>query len=330
MGSVTPLLDTLLHQIKGRQDALDAYVRPRLGTLPISAIDTFHDAGKASHETHSPPNANEQRDSREAFEAKMRHLQTDAGQDVAATSTRTMPRQEPVSMTGSSRLMLSQAAAALNEVLDQLPLASRPVDITSTLRLLAQQQPHFSSDTWSGELLHQAVARSGVFFEAHVARWREGAYSLDRLREESHQRELQADAGRQAQWGDDVVGQQIALLAGRPLRIQGEAWPAALFGLTLYPVKDDAVDEEHADPHPPVTPLSECHYATLTVETRRWGTVQLAISLLQGEVTFTIDSAAANNGERLERYSDRLSERLGQRGLASQLSFMTTKEVHNG
>lgn len=330
MGSITPLLDTLLHQIKGRQQALDAYVRPRPGTVPVNAIDTFHDAGEAVRQTHSPPN--ERRDGRGDFEARMKHLQPSGASDEAITSTRPLLSKEPVSSTGSSRLMLSQAASALNAALDQLPLASRPVDVTDTLRVLAHQQGVCDAAPKTSLLLQQAVARSGVFFEAHLARWQDGMYPLAQLQEESRQREKQAGTGRQAQWGDEVIGQQLAILAGRPLRIQGEAWPAALFGLTLYPpTEDDSPDENNEQ-----SPLSStstrdvCRQATLTVDTRRWGTVQIDIALVKGLVTLAIDASAAVNGERLDAYADKLSERLLKRRLPAQLSFTGVTETPHG
>lgn len=323
MGAITPLLDTLLHQIKGRQERLEAYARTYPGTLPIKAVDTFNDIAQS----HAPPagyDASHDAGSRGAkgtsspFEVLV--------EDAAQTETSRAPASQAA---GGSSLTLSRAAAALNAALDALPLASRPVNL---MPLIDQwpTPPHVTLQGWTGEQLQQLVGRSGVFYEAHLAQWQAGRYDLATLQEESRQRQQQSAHASTQAWGDEIVGQQLSLLAGRPLRVLGEAWPAALFTLALYPTHghDGRQDEpSHAVPVPQDVEGC-CDHAVLTVHTQRWGRVEVQVQWRPDGVLISVMEAQDENRHALMAYAPQLATRLAQRNITAEVAFTNRDNAH--
>lgn len=81
--------------------------------------------------------------------------------------------------------------------------------------------------------LAQGLRDSGLFYEAHLARWARGAYSLDILRNEPQARlaaGAQSAAGRAELGGLPeqaayLAGRQLQMLEGQPLFWQGLLWP---------------------------------------------------------------------------------------------------------
>lgn len=81
--------------------------------------------------------------------------------------------------------------------------------------------------------LAQTVRESGLFYEAHLARWHRGVMSLEAIRREPQARlaRVEAPAARIPELGNmpeeaaKLAGRQLQLLEGAPFQWQGPVWP---------------------------------------------------------------------------------------------------------
>lgn len=115
MGSITPLLDTLLHQVLGRQLSLDAHARQPIGPAAVSAVirdggvdDAVHSEDAAADEQ----GASHDSDFADTFSSIRPRQQTDAA-SVASSSRRMEAPSSP--SAASAQLALSDTARALSE-----------------------------------------------------------------------------------------------------------------------------------------------------------------------------------------------------------------------
>jgi len=156
VSGITPILDTLLHQVLGRRvDTPVVKDQP----LPVSAA--------TSKDGIQPARS----DSR---------LHQQGGERVAATSSgagRDGVSQLPVAASGqstvsSAQLHLSHAATDIANILSRFPAAQ-----TTSIRPLIslQVQPGGGADSLA-TALSQSVRESGVFYESHLLRWMSGQY----------------------------------------------------------------------------------------------------------------------------------------------------------
>ncbi len=81
--------------------------------------------------------------------------------------------------------------------------------------------------------LAQTVRESGLFYEAHLARWHRGVMSLEAIRREPQARLVRVEAppARIAELGNmpeeaaKLAGRQLQMLEGAPFQWQGPVWP---------------------------------------------------------------------------------------------------------
>ncbi len=125
-----------------------------------------------------------------------------------------------------------------------------------------QAQPVVATPTTEPAQLHaplaRAVERSGLFYEAHQARWIRGDYPLERLREEPQTAMVKdrLGAGERLVGGDQtnalvaretipIVRQQLDTLETRPVGWQGEVWPGQFMRWEIAEQEHDAKRPEH-------------------------------------------------------------------------------------
>lgn len=125
MGSITPLLDTLLHQVLGRQLSLDAHARQPLGPTAVPAVIRDSATEDAAHAL-SDSSVEESQGSEDAdFAGSMataRSREQSSESSVATSSVRrtassadAMTPLPNVSSAASAQLALSDTARVLNE-----------------------------------------------------------------------------------------------------------------------------------------------------------------------------------------------------------------------
>lgn len=126
MGSITPLLDTLLHQVLGRQLSLDAHARQPIGPAAVSAVirdGAVEDTDHSSHDSTSE----ESQSTEDADFA-----------DTMSTARSRDPLDEVGAVTSSVR-----RTAALLEASAPMPnvpsMASAQLALSDTARVLSEQ-----------------------------------------------------------------------------------------------------------------------------------------------------------------------------------------------
>ena len=127
MGSITPLLDTLLHQVLGRQLSLDAYARQPVGPSAVSAVirdGAVDDATQSSDDSASNSgSSSEESDFADSIStAQSRQQEGEASSVTTASSVRraaalseSLASLSDVPSAASAQLVLSDAARVLSE-----------------------------------------------------------------------------------------------------------------------------------------------------------------------------------------------------------------------
>lgn len=154
MSGITPILDTLLHQVLGKR--VDVPVAKDLP--PPVAAKTSSDAIQPAHS-----------DSR---------LNPQSGGTVGPTSRELPAEARPApdtlaahrALPASTQLHLSRTATVIADLLDRFP-ADRPAAIRPLAPLLAR---HVGDAQAVASTLSRGVSESGLFYESHLLRWMEG------------------------------------------------------------------------------------------------------------------------------------------------------------
>ncbi len=165
MSGITPIIDTLLHQVLGRRDA--PIERPLPETLILPA-QPGHAAAKAYSDSRLDPRALLPAETESSAARKL---------DTAeATQARTTARAEP-GATLAATIRFSGAARTIAEILARFPAPPSALRIAAPL--LAHGEPIDAARL--ALLLRASIETSGLFYESHLARWRSGDLPLQRL-----------------------------------------------------------------------------------------------------------------------------------------------------
>ncbi|NWG87652.1 MAG: flagellar hook-length control protein FliK [Hydrogenophilaceae bacterium] len=128
--------------------------------------------------------------------------------------------------------------ALLGARMTTVPLPTQATTSTSPSVLAPApllEEPAAEAEAWLGPL-RQAVKTSGLFYEAHQARWVRGEQSLAELQREPQAKLAQAEfAGARVAELDGMpedaarmAGRQLQMLEGQPFVWQGQAWPGQM------------------------------------------------------------------------------------------------------
>lgn len=169
MSGITPILDTLLHQVLGKRVDLPP---PRDLNEAVKPLQ----AGTAPQAVHS--------DSR--LDPRPPPAATGTGQ---ASDRSAAPAAPPAVAAGSTSTHFSAAARDIAEVLARFPAPP------STLRLAAPLLAPGGGSASPAELaarLKSSIDSSGLFYESHLARWYRGGLGREQLAREP---QMQASPG---------------------------------------------------------------------------------------------------------------------------------------
>lgn len=164
MSGVTPLLDTLLHQVLGRRAA---FLRKPLLEQPIPPPQS----GQPSQRAYSDSRLNARPGATTTHAAVVTGAKVRAAESAQAHAA-AANNQDPAT---SSRL--SHAARTIADILARFPAPPEALRPAAPL-LQAGSAIH---TTVLSALLRQSVEHSGLFYEAHLRRWHQGSYPLARL-----------------------------------------------------------------------------------------------------------------------------------------------------
>ncbi|MDO9227522.1 MAG: flagellar hook-length control protein FliK [Pseudomonadota bacterium] len=151
----------------------------------------------------------------------------------------TAPLANPPSLSGGGTLpmnALTGAFASATALTGGTPVAGTRAGLAagSTTSNLAALQPGVSdSQAALPQRLHQTLRESGLFYEAHLARWSRGTFELADLRNEpqsrfvagGHAMATAAGLTGMPEEAARLAGRQLLMLEGAPFFWQGFAWP---------------------------------------------------------------------------------------------------------
>lgn len=185
MSGITPLLDTLLHQVLGKR--VDFQTAPEAAPPVGPAFDT-----EAVRQVRS--------DSR--LDARIPLLlMPDADQQDATGPSK--PLQLPAGAPASTSTQLSPAARTIADVLLTHPAKPSTIEPTNPL-LPAGSSPQATS---LAGLLKQSISESGLFYEAHLARWFQGELPVQALTHEPQMRGWRPPRDNETASPQPAVGQ---------------------------------------------------------------------------------------------------------------------------
>ncbi|MCQ4347278.1 flagellar hook-length control protein FliK [Pseudomonas stutzeri] len=258
MSGITPLLDTLLHQVLGRR--VDIPVprdlnQPVAAPMPVEGARAVHSDSRLDARTlPQAPSGERQAVVEGAREALV-------GRDGQAPRHAPNPSTQP---QGSTVTTFSAAARAIADVLQRVPLP--PAAISPAAPLLS------AADAPAGQVaasLQQSVERSGLFYESHVARWVRGELPLEALRHEPQMRQAPAVLASGGEAARAVPGESSAPSAAGPLP------PAAALRAAAEPERPSEAlplpaEEGAAEPRESLVSLVRQQLELLAVPQLRW------------------------------------------------------------
>lgn len=195
---------------------------------------------------------------------------------------------------------------------------------STTSNLAALQPGVAASEPALPQRLHQTLRESGLFYEAHLARWTRGTFALSDLRNEPQARLLgdgqaMSSAAGLTHMPDEaarLAGRQLLMLDGAPFIWQGFAWPGQWLE---WQVQERAGGEAGAE-------AEEALWATeLRLTLPRLGGVQARLSLAGERLSVGLNATEAATCDTLRQALPALQQALEAAGLkAAGLS------VHQG
>ncbi len=245
MGTITPILDTLLPQVLGRAGDV-ARIGARAAHGPLSALRPV--SGEMSPLAQRGATAYPGRESSAGLvrgAAAAGNRSTAAKADTPSARDIARAIASGAGSGQSAQLHLSRGGGLLARLLGEVSVgrASSPVTRAQPLASGVPRTPELAT------VLAQQVAGSGLFYESHLAAWVRGQFPRARLADEPQARlgassapgvAAHADArGGDASAGQPgsaaatdprlamLVRQQIDLLASGVFQWQGEAWAGA-------------------------------------------------------------------------------------------------------
>lgn len=177
MSGITPVLDTLLHQVLGRRvdiplpKDLNQPVGP---VLPAEGARPLHSDSRL--DARSLPQVQVAVPPRQAPAA-----QVSLGRDAAQGAP---PSVAPggAAIPSSTITSFSAAARAIADLLQRFPAPSSA--IAPAVPLLVEAPGEVPAAALIAARLQQSIQHSGLFYESHVARWFRGELPLEALRRE--------------------------------------------------------------------------------------------------------------------------------------------------
>lgn len=185
--------------------------------------------------------------------------------------------QGALAAAGAQAPVASANTALQGQAVDALRAA---VASTTTLRPTVVADPAAPSLHILPARLAQTVRESGLFYEAHLARWVRGNYPFEALRNEPQARLGQAGQGPSGlvelkgmpEEAARLAGQQLHMLEGGPFLWQGLVWAGQ--GM------DWLVQERHGEQGEPGAEAHNEHWHTeLRLDLPRMGLIQARLSL---------------------------------------------------
>lgn len=333
MGTITPILDTLLPQVFGRAgdvarvgarsaDGPLSPLRPISGEIPSNAPRQTPYPGRSSVESAAG---------------------TAGGPRSTATADTSRSLPVPAALPGTSpstasaQLHLSRGGDALARLLGTLGAGQHAIHQAGPLAD-GLQQPRAS--VLAG-LLGQQITASGLFYESHLAQWVRGRYPLAKLQAEP-QAGLNAPGGNPntspestsgAGTASDrpgvapsadprlaaIVRQQAEILASGVFQWQGQAWPGV-------PMRWQVQERPEQDGD--AASQGFTHTTSLSLELAGLGAFEARLSIGEGRVRIAAWAEQGPGRTLLAADLKTLRNRLQQAGFSEPVVHLLTESDH--
>lgn len=230
------------------------------------------------------------------------------------------PLVTPPSVTGGGGLpmtALTGAFATATALSGGAPVESTRAGLASgpsTSNLAALQSGAADSQAALPQRLHQTVRESGLFYEAHLARWTQGAFSLAELRREPQAHlapgsvsiNLPPELAGMPEEAARMAGKQLLMLEGAPFLWQGLAWP----GQWMEWQVEERPGGEGGNPEEPNTWATE-----LRMTLPRLGGVTARVSMAGERLTLGLSAADSSTRAAMSAALPELEQALTAAGL---------------
>lgn len=194
MSGITPLLDTLLHQVLGKRVDTAA---PRDLTEPVRPVDP----GEGPRALHSDSRLEGRRAGMAPLPGTPTHSPRGEGQ---------LPRADASPPPASAQTHFSPAARSIADLLVRFPAPPSVVKAATPL-MAAGEAPSVST---LADRLQSGIRDSGLFYESHLSRWYRGEVSRQQLeREPQMLRTLRFTPAAMPQGGATPVSSSAAPVA---------------------------------------------------------------------------------------------------------------------
>ena len=229
---------------------------------------------------------------------------------------------EPPETEAADAPQLSQTARMLSEIMQRVPERTPPT-LTPPAPLLTQPPADTAELAFA---LRNALVRSGLFYESHLANWVDGRDSLDGLMREPQNRLPAEIAARVAADGDaapkqanplhGLLTQQLQVLESPQFIWRGELWP----GRPLeWQVQRDDEDASRNDPTRTGASAASAWESHLKLDLPALGALDVHIRLdAQQRFSIRLAPAAAATVPVLQGGQSGLVERLAAAGCTIQ------------
>lgn len=221
MSGITPLLDTLLHQVLGPKGDLTAQKNLN---QPVRPVDPGEGPRALQSDSRLDSRANSQ------AHAVQPNLRT--GSKFAQASYQQI--QPGLPSPPSAQIALSGAGKAIADVLMQYPAPGSTIRPTAPLI----QPGETISTTLLADRLDSSIRNSGVFYESTLGKWFRGEVPRAALQQQP-QMQLQAQqegrilSGPVPEALQPIVRQQLEMLTTPVLRWEGDLWSGIFMALFL-------------------------------------------------------------------------------------------------
>ncbi|RUO23216.1 hypothetical protein CWE08_00755 [Aliidiomarina iranensis] len=230
MSGITPLLDTLLHQVLGPKGDQTAQ---KILNQPVRPVDPGEGPRALQSDSRLDSRANSQ------AHAVQPNLRT--GSKFAQASYQQI--QPNLGNPPSTQIALSGAGKAIADVLMQYPAPG------STIRpsMALIQGGETITPTLLADRLDASIRNSGVFYESTLGRWFRGELPRAALEQQPQMQLAAQQTQQQAQQEgrvlsgpipeaiQPVVRQQLEMLSAPVLRWEGDLWSGIFLALFLHP-----------------------------------------------------------------------------------------------
>lgn len=336
MSGITPLLDTLLHQVLGKRVEIPPPQDLNRPVRPLSPSDATPALGR---EARADPRA-----------ARLNAPPAAPGRSAPPAAPAPLA---PAAGPGSTHTHFSVAARAIADILARFP--APPAALRPATPLLAPGQAP-DAGVLAGRL-QASIDNSGLFYESHLQRWFRGEIGARRLAREPHMvltgrhapapgtvptamagplatpapgvPPLAAPGGGRAAGPapeferaplatprepvhealHGVLRHQLEMLATPVLRWEGDVWSGLFMALMIQPPPDSALHAQ-ADGGQGDAPPGPAWHSDLRLRGARLGEIQVRLNLAGANLALNLVAATPASAESLRGAGDALRSRL--------------------